>query len=320
MAKFTPRTTAPKKTDRHYYSNENPYFATGYGMPNCPAYAWGRLYEITDKRPDKLVGQPEDWYATAQKIGMKVGQVPKLGAIAVWKKGQVKNSKDGTGHVNVVEKIYDNGDFESSNSQYKGKEFYMQRITKASGYQYAGGFDFLGFIYCGIEFETESSTTPTSSTSSASSDVVIKAGTKFNLKDINVYTSEKGSAVGKRTGTYYAWEDAKSTTSRIRMTNSPSRVGVANQISFLVEVKDLVIVTTTTNTTAPVVVPTPTKTLNEKSYPDYTIGKSYHVKKSFKDWITSKGTYRIWKNAFNQWKKYKDKGYHIYDTNGKQLD
>lgn len=23
----------------HWYSNDNPYYATGYGMPNCTAYA-----------------------------------------------------------------------------------------------------------------------------------------------------------------------------------------------------------------------------------------------------------------------------------------
>lgn len=97
------------------------------------------------------------------------------------------------------------------------------------------------------------------------------------------------------------------------MTNHPSRVGVANQVSFLIEIKDLK--TTTSTTTS-----TPTNTLNEMSYPNYSLGKGYHVKKSFKDWKTSKGVYRVWKNAFNQWKNYKDKGYHIYDANGKQLD
>ena len=313
MAKFTPRTTAPKKTDRHYYSNENIYFAEGHGMPNCVCLAFGRLYELTDKRPTALAGQPEDWFALAQQAGMKTGQTPKLGAIACWKKGQVKNPKDGTGHVATVEAVYDNGDFESGNSQYKGKEFFLQRITKSSGYQYTSAFDFQGFIYCDIEFETEGS-----STSSTSSDVVIKAGTKFELKNVDVYTSEKGNSVGKRTGTYYAWEDAKSTTGRIRMTNSPSRVGVANQVSFLVEVKDLVTVTTnvTTNTT----VSTPVKTLNEKSYPDYTGLKYYYVQKKFKNWLGSKGVFRSWKNAYNTWNKSKDQGYHIYNNEGKQLD
>lgn len=61
--------------------------------------------------------------------------------------------------------------------------------------------------------------------------------------------------------------------------------------------------------------------LNENSYSDYTEkNKGYHVKKAFKDWGTSKGVYRIWLNAFKQWKKYKDEGYHIYDADGKQLD
>ena len=70
--------------------------------------------------------------------------------------------------------------------------------------------------------------------------------------------------------------------------------------------------TTSTQTVKP--------TLTNKSYLDYIDNKHYHVKKSFKDWEISKGVYRVWKNAFNQWKKYKDKGYHIYDNEGRQLD
>lgn len=234
MAQFTPRTTAPKNTDRHYYSNENPFFVQT-GMRNCTTYAWGRFYELTDKRPN-ILGQPEDWFANAKANGYQVGQEPKLGAIAVWKKGDVKNPKDGTGHVNVVEKIYDNGDFDSSNSQYNGKQFFMQRITKASGYKYAGGFDLLGFIYCGIEFEDAAAASSTST-----SNIVLKAGAKFVLNNIDIYTSEKGAVFGKRTGTYYVWEDKEvAEGTRVRMTNHPTRVGVKGQVSFLVETTDLV--------------------------------------------------------------------------------
>lgn len=238
MAKYTPRITAPSKTDIHYYSKDNPYYATGYGMPNCAAYAWGRLYEITNTKPNKLLGQPEDWFATAQKISMKVGQEPKLGAIAVWKKGKVQNSTDGTGHVATVEAIYPNGDFDSGNSQWKGKEFFIKKITKASKYQYAAGFDFLGFIYCGIEWDEEEQASSTSSTSAASE---IKAGTKFVIKNMDIYTSDTGAVFSQRTGTYYAWEDKKvAKGNRIRMTNHPTRVGVKGQVSFLVETTDLV--------------------------------------------------------------------------------
>ena len=317
MAKFTPRLTAPEKTNRYYYSKDNIYYAQGWGMPNCTCFALGRFMEITGKITDKIKGNAEDFFASAKAAGYKTGNTPKLGAIVCYKAGKVNDGSDGAGHVCVVEEIKPNGDIVTSNSAWNGDEFYLKTITKASGYQYATSRQFQGFIYCGIEFDTETNTSSSSTSSTTSTSLVIKAGTKFELKDVAIYTSGSGNSVGKRSGTYYAWEDAKTTSGRIRMTNSPSRVGVANQVSFFVEVKDLVTVTTTASTT---VSSAPVKTLTDKSYPDYTFGKSYHVKKSFKDWLTSKGTYRVWKNAFNQWKKYKDKGYHIYDTNGKQLD
>lgn len=37
---FTPRLNDNGiRTSIHWYSNDNPYYATGYGMPNCTAYA-----------------------------------------------------------------------------------------------------------------------------------------------------------------------------------------------------------------------------------------------------------------------------------------
>lgn len=61
--------------------------------------------------------------------------------------------------------------------------------------------------------------------------------------------------------------------------------------------------------------------LNEKSYPNYTeSGKGYQVNLRFNDWKNSEGVFRVWSNAYRQWKKYKDQGYHIYDCDGKQLD
>lgn len=293
MAKFTPRTTAPSKTDKHYYSNDNIYFKEGHGIPNCTALSFGRMYELTGKIPSALAGQPEMWFSLAQKAGMKTGQTPKLGAIAVWRKGAINNSKDGTGHVATVEAIYPNGDFDSANSQYKGKEFFIQKITKASNYQYAAGFNFLGFIYCGIEWDEETSTSATSSSSAAT---VIKAGTKFTLKNVNIYTSEKGAVFSQRTGTYYAWEDkAVGKGTRIRMTNHPSRVGVKGQVSFFVETTDLVKVETPTapqKITSPIV-KAGTK-VNLKDAPVYTsesgtsVGRRTGVYYTWEDTDTSK--------------------------------
>lgn len=165
MAKYTPRLTAPEKSNRYYYSNDNIFYASGYGMPNCTAYACGRLMEILGKKVKDLLGNAEDWFAAAKKAGYKTGKTPKLGAIACYKAGKVKDNSDGAGHVCVVEEIKPNGDIVTSNSAWKGTEFYLKTLTKASGYQYAESRQFQGFIYPGIEFDEETSTS--SSTSSA---------------------------------------------------------------------------------------------------------------------------------------------------------
>lgn len=293
MAKYILRNTAPLKTDKRYYSNVNPYYAEGHGMPNCVAYAWSRLYEVIGKVPN-FVGQPEKWYANAQKAGFKVGQIPKLGAIAVWKRGNVENPKDGTGHVNVVEKIYSNGDFESSNSQYNGKEFFMQRITKASGYQYAGGFDFLGFIYCGIEFDTE--------------ELNEKSYPNYTEGGRGYQVNQKFNNWSTSKGVYSLWKNAYNQWKNYKDAGYHVYDANGNQL----DVGD----TNTVSSTAP-----SKQTLNANSYSDYTgIGKYYYVQKKFKNWLQSKGIFRKWKGAFDTWNKHKDKGYHIFDNNGKQLD
>lgn len=66
----------------------------------------------------------------------------------------------------------------------------------------------------------------------------IKAGTAYSLKNVQVYNSESGGEIGKRTGIYRTW-DSVIKNGRIRMTNSASRVGVPGQVSFWVDVKKL---------------------------------------------------------------------------------
>ena len=60
--------------------------------------------------------------------------------------------------------------------------------------------------------------------------------------------------------------------------------------------------------------------LTATSYPDYTGSDYYRVRKSFNDGASSKGSFQIWKYAFNTWNDNKLSGYHIYDKDGKQLD
>lgn len=60
--------------------------------------------------------------------------------------------------------------------------------------------------------------------------------------------------------------------------------------------------------------------LTASSYPNYTGSAYYRIRKSFNDPKSQAGAYSVWKNAFAVWSVYKEKGYHIYDNSGKQLD
>ena len=207
--KFTPRTTAPSRTDKHFINYSKGGYNTsiaidkesGYVMPNCVGYAQGRLLEI---RGESKVNwkmpacNAEDWYDTARANGMSVGQTPKLGAVAVWRAGNTHNGVDGAGHVAVVEKIKTNGDIVVSQSAYGGQEFYLSTLTKSSGYTYAANRPLVGFVYCGIEFE-EPILTPTGT--------LIEAGQKVELRCVHCYASESAlSTYGVRSGTYYLWD------------------------------------------------------------------------------------------------------------------
>lgn len=235
MAKFTPRKTAPNKNNENYYSDKNIFYACGYGMPNCTAYAWGRLLELTGKSYDKLCGNAEDWWAVAEKAGLKRGNTPKLGAIVCFRAGKVKNNSDGAGHVCVVEEIKSNGDIVVSNSAWKGTEFYLMTLTKASGYVYDASRPLQGFIYCGIEFESGTS----SSTSSANN--TIKAGQKITLKNTKCYrTAYAANETMIRSGIYWLWSD-EVVNGRVKITNKAERVGVSGQVTAWIKVADFVV-------------------------------------------------------------------------------
>lgn len=218
--KFTPRLTEPSENNKNYihYTHGGYNTAividkdTGSVLPNCVGYAQGRLLELIGKNKVdwKLPAcNAEDWFETAQKNGFKTGQIPKLGAIAVFRAGTTHNGSDGAGHVVVVEEIKANGDIVVSQSAYGGAKFYTTLLTKESGYKYADYRIFEGFIYCPVEFE-QAAETPTPD--------VIEAGKKITLDNTDCYTSETStSSYSRKTGTYYLWDDVVKN-GRIRIT------------------------------------------------------------------------------------------------------
>lgn len=160
---FKPRLEKPEEGNPYY----NTISAGGYsqailGKPtdkgcnvlaNCVGYAAGRFCEIIGKNCMPYFKCPpnaEDFYDTGISAGLKVGQTPKLGAIAVWAKGKTWTSSDGAGHVAVVEEIKSDGSIVTSESGYGcNNPFWTQHRYRESGNwgQNASTYRFLGFVY-----------------------------------------------------------------------------------------------------------------------------------------------------------------------------
>nr|DAD87755.1 MAG TPA: CHAP domain protein [Podoviridae sp. ctval4] len=151
MPTYVPRDSTSSPTEMRgnpmWYS-DNPFYQSGYGLPNCTCYAWGRYWEVTGERPNNLpTGNAGTWYDTARSRGFKVGSQPALGAIlCMGRRGYA-------GHVCVVEYIADDGTLTVSNSAWRGTYFFLTNNTPANNYLPAGwassGYYLQGFIYAG---------------------------------------------------------------------------------------------------------------------------------------------------------------------------
>ncbi len=130
---FETRFSAPLKNNAYYNKQLNVYAQGGYGLPNCTAYVYGRIYEITGEAPLLKRGSADEWWNLNKRNGYyEYGQEPRLGAIACW-----------SNHVAVVEKI--NGNMvTASQSHWKGN--YFDTTTFKSGTNRFGQ-KFYGYIY-----------------------------------------------------------------------------------------------------------------------------------------------------------------------------
>lgn len=137
-----PRLNSDGMLNNPYWYSLNPFYQSGYGLPNCTCYAWGRRYEITGKAPDTSLGNADTWFDYAVSHGQKTGQTPKAGSIMVWKYTG-SHANDG-GHVAIVEEV-DGETVVTSNSAYGGTYFYTQTLSPP--YEWASYTQFQGFIY-----------------------------------------------------------------------------------------------------------------------------------------------------------------------------
>lgn len=152
MAEFVERTMAPNSSNRAFYA-DNPFYQSGFGLPNCTCYAWGRFWELTGGDKPKLsLSDAENWYGHPD--GYVRGKVPKLGAVACWRKGQAGVNSDGAGHVAIVEAITADGSIITSESGW-GASSTFWRTTRPNDGNWGSGsaYVFQGFIYNPVDFE-----------------------------------------------------------------------------------------------------------------------------------------------------------------------
>lgn len=118
---FVPRLNANGIQGNYRWYSENPFYQSGYGMPNCTAYCWGRWYEIQGVAPNLPLGDANSWFPTAVSMGKKTGQTPQLGAIlcTYYPVG---------GHVAVVEIINADGSIVVSNSGWGSTYFWTETL------------------------------------------------------------------------------------------------------------------------------------------------------------------------------------------------
>lgn len=114
---YKPRLTAPNG-EPYYTSKLNVYSQTGYGMPNCVAYAYGRLYELNGEAPKLNRGDAGQWWSINKRNGYyDYGDVAERGAVACW-----------SNHVAIVEEINKDGSITVSESHWGGNYFNTKHI------------------------------------------------------------------------------------------------------------------------------------------------------------------------------------------------
>lgn len=138
------RNTIPEKGNKFYNTVSNGGFSlcikgkpTQSGrnvLSNCVGYACGRFNEIIGSMKYATLNcNAENFIERAKSIGLEISNVPTLGGIMVWQKGGTLNSKDGAGHVAIVERIDSSNRIYTSESVYGGAAFYNVLRTNNNG-------------------------------------------------------------------------------------------------------------------------------------------------------------------------------------------
>lgn len=156
---FVPRLTRPEAGNKYYitkvaggYSDAikgSPMDAACDVLANCVGYAYGRFNEIVGAGCCRYLRPVNAENFIQYAGGLEIGQEPRLGACAIWRKGSTLKGSDGAGHVAIVEKIISATEIVTSESSWNVKKpLWTQTRKKGSGnWGQGSGYKFLGFIY-----------------------------------------------------------------------------------------------------------------------------------------------------------------------------
>ena len=197
---FSPRLSTPESGNKYYFSNLNVFYASGYGMPNCTAYAYGRAYEILGYEPDLSWASAGQWYDYNRTVGaFDYGTTPRVGAIACW-------SYSGGGHVAVVEQIDSYGNMTLSNSAWNRNDLFFYLTYAHTSDSNPGGnswWTFQGYIYLLDEAAptTTQATQPATKATQPTTKATQPATTKATVPATTVnHTSSYKTGVYQTTG------------------------------------------------------------------------------------------------------------------------
>lgn len=103
-------------------------------LSNCVGYACGRFNEIIgEMKYPSLNCNAENFIERAKSKGLDISDVPTLGGIMVWQKGNSLSNSDGAGHVAIVERIDSKKQIFTSESNYGGEAFFNSTRTNSNG-------------------------------------------------------------------------------------------------------------------------------------------------------------------------------------------
>lgn len=153
------RTSKPSAGNKFYITKSKGGYSTCIqGKPtdancnvlaNCVGYACGRFNEIIGSmKYPSLNCNAENFIERAKNTyGLEISDVPTLGGIMVWQKGNTLNGGDGAGHVAIVERIDNANQIYTSESGYGSSAFWNSIRTNNNGrWGLGSGYIFRGCI------------------------------------------------------------------------------------------------------------------------------------------------------------------------------